>query len=208
MPKISERRGARCQLRVLRGISFKCLPQRARNFHQRTRIQKFGNGKHSGGNRQSRKPLLGIRERTKAKLGAGAQITGGFSHQHEFRIERRNILLQRQALDHAASRRTSGIAADNFFQLIEFQNLSCRARHESLNATKLDLIIVARLPVGISAPTQNDRAAICRANASFLLVRCWCWRTKQFHHRDGDCIGCDGCVAPSLRIVVAENREH
>ena len=206
MPKIPQRRGALCQLRVLRGISFKYLPQRTRNLHQRTRIQKFGNGQHSGGNRQPRKPLLGIRERTEAKLGAGAQITGGLSHQHEFRIERRNILLQCQTLDRAASGRTSGIATDNFFQLIEFQNLSCRARHESLNATKLDLIIVARLPVGISAPTRTS----CRPlrAASFLLVRCWCRRTKQFHHRDGDRIGCDGSVAPSLRIVVAEYREH
>ncbi len=123
MPKICQRRRTPRKLRILCRISLKHLPQRIRNFQQRTRIQKFRNRQHGSGNRQPREPLLGIRKRPEAQLRPRAQISSRLPHQHEFRVEHRNIMLQCQCLDRSASGRTSRVPADNLFQLVKFQNL-------------------------------------------------------------------------------------
>jgi hypothetical protein len=123
MPKIPQRRRAPRKLRILCNVSFKYLPQRASNLQQRTRVEKFGNRKHGSGHRKSREPLLWIRERSETQLRTSAQISSRLAHQNEFRIKRRYVLLRNQRLNRATSGHTSGISADNFFQLVKFQNL-------------------------------------------------------------------------------------
>ena len=105
--------------------------------------------KARSGHREPPKPALGIGERAESELGAGAQISDCFADQRKFRSQERSTSVgDSSASSCAPSRGARGKAADDFFQLVEFEKLLL------LDATRVPQIgIVAWLGVG----NQNRR---------------------------------------------------
>src|SRR5580700_1631603 len=106
-------------------VLFENLTNGIDQLHKRSSIEQFADGKQRRRNREASKPRFRIGQRAEAKLRAGAQVRDGFADEREFRAERADVVLRRERFDCPASGRTGGVAAYNFFQTVELEDLFC-----------------------------------------------------------------------------------
>ena len=76
-----------------------------------------------------RQPGFRISERAETQLGAGTKIGNRFADQFEFGVECGNVLARLERLHGEMPGRAGGIARDDIFQAVKFQDLLRGAGH-------------------------------------------------------------------------------
>lgn len=87
--------------------------------------------------------MFGVSKRTKAQVGAGAEVSDGFAGESEFCVESGCVLLRREGLSGATARGAGSEPTDDFFEPVEFEKLFCWTRHQGPAESMVEGLIVA-----------------------------------------------------------------
>src|SRR5690348_13447721 len=132
MTEIRDCFGSRGKQRIFRRFRFEGLPHVGSGFHQCDGFEKFGGFEHGANHAETIQPLVGISQRTKSQIEAGAKPIDGFAQQGKLRFKCGAVLARREGFRGTAARSAGGRSADDFFQLAKFEKCFCRLGHKNL----------------------------------------------------------------------------
>ena len=121
--KIAERCSARCEQRKFCGVFLELRLEPTSGVEQRRGGEKFARLENGADAFDAIEPRVRIGEATEAEFAAAAEPFAGFANQSEMRIERGAIGCGSERVDVAMAGRTGSALAQEFAQLVEFEDV-------------------------------------------------------------------------------------